>query len=228
MKLRHLAFLLPVVALTGCDNDITGTFTAYSTIELKDKDKKLVQIQPGSIEMNIDPEDAGNTSKQVIKLNFKDAAGKKRQVKLSAKGVILPTYSGSFVVPAHVSGQNIDFAANVDTQESDSGQSHGTESCTFYTYERVCRQVQHQRPDGTWYWTYECHYENVAHIGSKEVITHQHYTQVTAHADFNAPGSSQVLGSFAGTRSYSQTVYDYVGDCRGGFYPEPYDPYPYN
>jgi hypothetical protein len=217
MKLTKIALLIPVVALMGCDNDITGSFTAYSTVQLKDKDGKQVEIAPGSIEMNIDPEDAGNTNKQVIKLNFKDAKGKKRQVKLNAKGVIMPTYSGAFVVPAHVSGQNIDFSAKVDTQEHDGGQYHGSESCTYYTYEKVCQQIKVYGPNGSWHWSWECHYENVAHYGTKEVITHEHYTQVSAQAEFNAPGTSQVLGTFSGTRSWSTTVYDYVGECRHGW-----------
>jgi hypothetical protein len=113
-------------------------------------------------------------------------------------------------------GQGFDLAGTVRTDVQEGMPYSGTESCTVYVPQQVCRQVVVHRPDGTTHVETRCSIEQVARTGSRQYRTHTRTTTVSASAQFLDGVTKAQIGTFNGSNSQAETLRDYTGPC--GFF----------
>ncbi|HEX4925587.1 MAG TPA: hypothetical protein VFV50_15945 [Bdellovibrionales bacterium] len=208
--------LLPLVALSllavGCD-DLDGVISVRSSLKLKTK-KETITLTQGSHSAKIDV-DQGDRE---IEIKVKNAQGKTREAKVKIPaGMVIPSYSGSFAIASTQSGQDFDMRGEIDTDVDVGPSQYGTQTCTYYDREQVRYEYWETLPDGRkvrrtgWRW------ETVTRYGDQEIRYHNKHTTVTGKAEFKSPGGAELLATFSGSRSWSETINEYTGPCRRRF-----------
>ncbi|MGB0453942.1 MAG: hypothetical protein ACPGJV_09525, partial [Bacteriovoracaceae bacterium] len=122
-----------------------------------------------------------------------------------------------------VGNNNVNIGGNVETRFSRSDVKYDRESCTYTTYERVCKPVCKQKcrtkPDGTEVCREKCQRkcerEEVTKWGKQDVEYHYEYEDRDYLVTLFAPGTNMETASFNGTWHDSDKVYDYKGYCEG-------------
>jgi hypothetical protein len=192
---------LTSVGAARADDDITGTLRVPSRLEILDKKGKLRVLEAGEHRLNLDMD--GSPGKQEVKLNFKDAEGKKRKAVLSVPaGVTLPKSGGSVTVPRAATGQAFDLVLGVSLAHSDGPQFKSTEDCNCQPDIKECDLFD---PN-------DCEiYEGAC--GWQVVTYHYQETVVTSQASFETGASS--APDWKGTRSFDTLITDDVGPCHG-------------
>ena len=128
------------------------------------------------------------------------------------KDTSLPEYNGELELTAKDAKQNYDLFAQVETEFHSSSRMHGTESCTWESYRRVCREIC-RLENGRRICRDECFNETVTHYGSQDVEYHYDYTDRDFNINILKPGTEEVVGNFTGEDHDSDKVYDYHGRC---------------
>ena len=203
---KLITLALALVALSGCDID--GRLSVSQPLNLVTKEKKTVVLQPGSYKADVEAED--NKLRLEIKVN-----GKEKKINFrTPNGQDLPKRNGTVFIPAATSGQSFDLSGEVNTDVAVSGRMRGVESCTTYDRVYVCRDVyvgsdRYGRP----IYRRVCDYEVAPVPGHMEVEYHVETTTTDVYMAFLTPGTQTALATFEGSRSQSQTIYDYKGYC---------------
>jgi hypothetical protein len=212
-KLGLSVLILTCLCLTACDDSLEGSLSNTSELSIKDKKGNLQVIAPGSRATKMEVGDGGKK----LEIKFKDAAGKKQEIKMSVPQGSIPSHSGSIDLRGATIGQSFDLAGNVDTRVDASPSTQGTESCTIYTTEYVCHDVEVTDENGNKHTELRCGNEEVAHSGNRQVMSHSETTTVSASVQFLDSQTRLAIGQFNGSNSQSQTIQDYAGPCEMGW-----------
>lgn len=208
--------LLPLVALSllavGCD-DLEGVISVRSSLKLKTKKETITLTQGGhSAKIDIDQGD------KEIEIKVKNAEGKTREAKVKIPaGMIIPTHSGRFAITSAQSGQDFDLKGEIDTDVDVGPSQYGTQTCTYFDRERVRYEYWETLPDGRKVRRSGYRWETVTRYGDREIRYHNRHTVVSGKAEFEAPLSGELLATFSGSRSWSETINEYTGPCRRRF-----------
>jgi hypothetical protein len=206
--------LIPVLCLSvlamACD-DLEGVISVRSQLVLKTK-KEVIVLSEGSHHGRIDFDQGDNE----IEIKVKNPQGKTREAKLRIPpGVVIPNHSGSFALRSSQSGQDFDLTGNIDTDVDQGPSQYSNETCTYTDRRPIVREVPVRLPNGRVIYKRETYWEYVTLTGSRDVRYHVTHTTVRGDATFLSPGGVDVIATFEGSRSWSQTVYEYQGPCLG-------------
>jgi hypothetical protein len=207
MGSRKFVFCVALCALAAfgaarADDDITGTLTVRSSLQVVDKKGKEVALNPGVIPLNLDLD--GSPGKQELKLNFKDSAGKKRKAVLRVPGEkTLPKEGGEVVLYAVETGQPFNLAVQAELAHVDGPTIEAVEPCNCVPVDEICTEYGCYQVGGGCY--------------QQDVRYHERETTVTQRAAFRNPKTGDDLANWDGERSYSTRIYEYVGACSGGY-----------
>jgi len=205
--------LIPVLLLallgTACD-DLQGTLSVQSPLTLKTK-KETIVLQPGAVSAKLDLDEGDRE----LEIKVKNAAGKEKEAKLKIPaGMAIPKFSGTLDLKAAQTGQAFDLKGAIDTDVDEGPSIDTTESCS-YTREVVrYRWVEVKDPrTGKIRRHRESYTEYETVYGTREVRYHNKHTTVTGKAEFIEPANGSLLATFNGSRSWSETIYEYQGRC---------------
>ncbi len=189
---------LTAVILTGCDFELDGDIKVAQTLTLKNDKNKAVTMVPGAYKTEVEYKKKKNRLELDLKVN-----GKKQEFLFALPaGFEFPKKGGSFVIPAQVSGQPLDFGGHLTVAESDSEEMSGYESCSYQTYGWTCDDRGN------------CYYGSITQSGSQEVHYYYHYTTYDLDAALLPSGQSTHMATVAGVKRESEKVYTYYGECR--------------
>jgi hypothetical protein len=205
--------LIPVLLLgmlgVACD-DLQGTLSVQAPLALKTK-KETITLNPGSQSAKFDLDEGDRE----IEIKVKDARGKEKKgiIKYPA-GMTIPKYSGTFTVTAAQSGQSFDLSGEINTDVDEGPSIDTTESCTYTKEVERCRQVPIYNKEGKVIGHEEEWYTDTqSFTGSREVRYHNKSTTVTGRTLLTEPKNGSTLATFRGSRSWSETIYEYRGEC---------------
>lgn len=203
-----------VLGLAGCD-PLKGNINVVKEFSLIVGDancvpgrggscpvEKKVKIPVGTMESKVDFQ-----SKRAAVLTVKVDRTSNSATFNIPKDKNIPERTGEFVLSARESGQPVDLAAGLTTQEHDSGITRGVEQCSYTRQERVCYPV----PAPVYQ---DCRWESRTFWGYQEVEYYIHYTDRFMRANLLEAGTQNVVAQFNGEDHDSRKVYTYQGICR--------------
>jgi len=213
MRMKKALLTITTLLLVSC-SPVTGIFKASEDLSFKGIKYvsgwgSEVPVSAGEYQSSITME---NKKTLLLKIT-KEGKSKPTEVRFKIpKGTSLPEYNGELKLTAKDAKQNYDLFAQVDTEFTTSMHFTGTESCTWETSRRVCREICHIE-NGHQICRDECFNETVTHYGTQDVEYHYDYTDRDFNIDILKPGTQEVVGNFAGKDHDSDTVYDFKGRC---------------
>ncbi|WP_413287727.1 hypothetical protein [Bdellovibrio sp. HCB337] len=227
MKLMKIgAALSCLLVLAGC-KDFAGYTTVHRKITLVDG-RKNIDIQPGQYSGKLKV-----NSKKKIVLEMQLPSGKESFTFKTTQNLKKMNSGDRIRINAGVSGQPyaVDGLYDVDYRSGDV--QSGTESCTYYTREYRCRQVSEPercetvtecdpanpsqcatrtRCFGGGGTRTECGYEDVSHIGSRDV--EYYYSTTTESVNIKLYDKDQkAVATFSGSESDSDRHTTRTGNC---------------
>ena len=196
---KLFALGLGALLLAACD-PITGQMKVSKTFVANYKgffgNVSQTQIKAGNYGASLDFE-----SQTKAVLTLRSAQGEEQSMTLAIpEGAQVPRYSGPISLKGTQSGQPFDIKGEIDTDESDTGSTRTTESCSRTETRQICRRDH-------------CETETITISGDREVEYHYHSTSTSMSLKLLNPSSKAVLATFSGTRYSSGKVYDYQGSC---------------
>lgn len=201
-SVRLVAMSAACLFLMSCNESFTGILRLQQPIVLRAK-KADVQLPAGDHNVKI------KASSSKVKLEMK-INGKEEKVEFALpKGTKIRSFNDVNIAPG-ASGQAYGLKGYQQTTSSRGSTQRGTESCTYYVSERVCRDVK--QPDDTT--KYECFYEDVAKSGDQDVEYYETDYTTDRAIQVLDPSTLQEIGRFANRTYDSETTYTYRGDCR--------------
>ena len=211
--MKKALLTISALLLVSC-SPVTGIFQASENLNFKGI-KYLtgwgseVPVSAGEYKSSITME---NKKTLLLKIT-KEGQSKSTEVRFKIpKNTSLPEYNGELKLSAKDANQNYDLFAQVDTEFTSSMRFHGTESCTWESHRRVCREICHVE-NGHQICRDDCFDETITHYGTQEVEYHNDYTDRDINIDILKPGTEEVVGNFSGQDHDSDKVYDYQGRC---------------
>lgn len=128
--------------------------------------------------------------------------GKKKYVKMFLpKKLDIPSQNGSFAISSADLGQDFSADGGIATNVTDSEPYRGNESCSYTRHEQVCQIVNNQ---------YVCHDEIRTIYGQQYVEYFNRSTVQNINVNFV---KNIVLSTFNGSRSSSEKIYTFKGQC---------------
>jgi hypothetical protein len=215
--MKSLICIFCVLLFTACINP-KGTFTVSNDMTFRGPKYlfgygKDLKISEGEYKASLYFQ-----SKKRMILKVKTGTGEKGFTEIGfniPKDVQYPKYSGEILLTSSQTNQYYDIQGLVDTNISESDIFHGTESCTYTIYERVCERVCKTNKEGKKKCRKVCEDIPVTYNGSQEVSYHYTYTDKEFTLNVLSPGndSFEPIGTFFGTQHDSDKVYDYKSEC---------------
>lgn len=204
-RVRLVAMFAACLFLMSCDESYTGVLRLDQAIVLRAK-KADVQIPAGG--HNVKIKASSSKVKLEVKLN-----GKEEKIEFAMpKGTKIRSFNDVNIAPG-ASGQAYGLRGSERTTSERGSTQRGTESCTYYVSERVCRDVK--QPDNTT--KYECFYEDVAKSGDQDVEYYETGYTTDRAVQVLDPSTLQQVGLFTNRTYDTRTTYTYRGDCRRGW-----------
>lgn len=184
------------ITLTETYND-TGSGGGFPGGRPQRPRTRPLELTAGNYEAKI----GGSSNKLVVTLKLKKPA----QLVFNTKGAQVPNGSGPIDIPSKISGQPVDVKGSLDVNVSDSEARRDMESCTY-----VRRVLQCSWSNGHQY----CWWEDQHYPGRRYVEYFVRTTVQTLSSQLLKPETDISVGQLGGSRSESERVYTFYGECR--------------
>ena len=188
--------LLSLILLTSCET-LTGNFSAYEEILLKDSKGESVKIRDG------------------VYLDSKLKLKSKRKLKLIVdgttftfkipRGTKIPTENGIIDLSSAEVKQPYDILGSINTEVEHGQVQRDSETCEWQEPYTVCRDDSNGRQI--------CRTEYRTRYGHRDIQFHYDLISKDLTVSLSHPGTNDMTARFEGHQRYYQRVVEYEGRC---------------
>ena len=209
--MKFLLLLLSLLALVSCESH-KGKFTSHTDTTFTGKkylfgSAEEIKIARGTYNANLT---AGFNNKLTLEIT-KDKETSHSIVFKIPEGFKFPDENGELSLTSYQIEQPYDIYSKVETTYTNSDTINTWESCTYTTFETVCRHVCSIDSNGTQVCSYICREESVTHHGTHEVYYFIQTSDKNIKIDLIT--NTDVVADFQSFERTKSKIYEYMGRC---------------
>ncbi|OUR95274.1 hypothetical protein A9Q84_15645 [Halobacteriovorax marinus] len=210
--MKKILLLAALVSFTSC-KDLDGTFKVKKDLVFKTKKRpfssKYVKVKVPANEYSATFKFTSSSKMKII------IAGIDKKIKIKfPKELDVNPRNDNFYINGSDIKQNYDFDGRIKTDVTRTDDRHGSETCSYTTYETVCHRECHTGDNGRVRCHSVCNQMPRTHYGRRNVEYYYETSDTVMKLKVLEPSTSEVLGLFKGKDHKTRKVITYSSMCR--------------